>query len=403
MCSRASENSKYEPMLRSMGINSSEVLYEAAKQNFDHEDISLENLMAVIYMGMYCVKKARLKQYWIYLNMASQLSKFLEINLDPDDLESRYGLQFSMIEKETRRRIWLLLNPMFLKYSLISNLEVTVRKPLPLEIFHALTDNMDTNLCILPINIDINDIEHLTQALDDIMLKIQKSHEKYRNRETSFECHIEANTLYLKLLQWYYSTPEWVQNVLKLENSKIPPSVSYKNSILAIRLITHYHSLILLVYRYSYSSLCRTNPPETCSLTFDSPQMKIEVFQICWNSHHIIVDAFKQHSILFYSAHLEIFANSIMECMFNVALFSCTMLRFSDVQELREIAMNDFKFIKLCIYTNAKFLSVLAQIGLELLDRIDKLPFGLEREILTYQMIGIALEQYEKRIMMIEM
>ncbi|KAJ1545951.1 hypothetical protein HK096_005753, partial [Nowakowskiella sp. JEL0078] len=405
LCANGCIYSKYEPMLRLMGHNASEILFEAAKQNFDHEDSSFENLMTVIYMGKYSLIQGRLRQFWIYLNMASQYSKFQQIHLDPDDLELINGPRWSVIEKESRRRVWFFVNPLLQKFQLGTTIESTVKKPLPLKIFHALNDDI-VNFSMSTLKVEyeakVYDAEPLAQTLNEIGDDIRKFLSQYQNQEISFQTHFEANCLYQRLIHWFNSSPEWIQNILKCENAKNSFLAGSKSSFLALRLVLFYHSFILLVYRFTYSSLCRFPPPDIIPPGSESPQMKIPAFKVCWNSHHAIIDALKRHPILSQSSFVRVYTISALDSMPVFALFSCTMLKFADTQISRDIASRDFKFLKLCISADARFMPSIGRLILDLLDCIDSHTYGPKREDVTYQLFGIGVENFEHKILSLE-
>ncbi|KAJ1557389.1 hypothetical protein HK096_007560 [Nowakowskiella sp. JEL0078] len=406
LCALSCRNSKYEPLLRSMGYDCTKILFENAKRNFNHEDTTFENLMAVIFMGVFSVAQERFRQFLLYLSLALQYGNFLQINLDPDDLEQQCGLKFSNIEKESRRRVWFVLKSLFLKFSVTATvLEDTVKNPISLKLFHELTeDPSDLQFSSIPIDINCYDAEPLASSIYFIGFDVQKFHEKYLIREITLETYIEANCLYQKLLDWFYRSPEWIQNVFKPNSNA--SNFSGPCLILAQRLIFFYHSLILMVHRFAYSSLCRFPPPDIVPATIEPPQAGDLSLKICWNSHNSIVEYLKRNPILSESSYIRVLAISTLETLSQFAAFSCTMLRFSDTQEKRNIATKDFKFLRSCIVANAasgphRHMS-LASIFLDGLNQIHKLPFGLEREKETYRRFGIAINNFDKKLISME-
>ncbi|KAJ1551024.1 hypothetical protein HK096_003617, partial [Nowakowskiella sp. JEL0078] len=408
ICARGCQFSKCEQTMKSMGVNLSEMLFETAKRLFDVEEMTFENLMAVIHMGMFCISNGKLRQFWAYFNLVSNLVHYLQLYIDPDDLERRHGYRWSVIEKETRRRVWSIVGSVFLRSTLGSKLspfEITVRRPLPLRIFHSLSDNTAyLNLYSSPMSF-VNDVESydaepLAQDLSSFAAKIREFHTRNVNFEPTIETHMEADILYQYLNKWLSSSPTWFQTALWSNHFNLAASVPVGSGIpmLAVHSILIYHSLVIFLYRFSYSSLCNY-PPTIYPPDMETPQSINKGLKICWNSHQLLMNAFKSSRV--FTENHAVFRTYPLNAgiLTQPTLFSCTMAKFADSKEMRDAAIRDFHYLKHRLSnidpTYQKFSDVMI---LDDLRRIDELPYGLERHLETNRLFMFGLEDLENKI-----
>ncbi|KAJ1534486.1 hypothetical protein HK096_003799 [Nowakowskiella sp. JEL0078] len=403
VCARGCQYSKYDLMLKSMGVDPEEVLFESAKRNFDLEEMSFENMMTIAQMGLFCVSRGKLRQFWVYMNLTPHLVKYLQLYSDPDDLEQKYGFRWSVIEKEMRRRVWNLVSSVFLNSSHGSSLgsEVTVKSPLSLVYFHALTEEIIDFSSFQPqlsffLASDFLDAEPIAQELMVFGYNVRNLYQRTL-KEITNDILLEAEVLYQAMYIWFINTPDWFQNALKAEKINLKTTVQAGVPMLAIHLVLMFHSLVLLLFRINYSTLCRY-PPETYPLGSKTSQSDNKNLQLCWHSQQIIINAFKtcrvftedNESFRIYPFNTGTLAQA--------AIFSCTMSRFADSREFREVANHDFNFLKRRIAKSGSFYEKMPELLLHDLNRIDELPFGEERERETHHVFAFGLQDLEKKV-----
>ncbi|KAJ1550418.1 hypothetical protein HK096_007039 [Nowakowskiella sp. JEL0078] len=412
VCARGSKFSKYEPMLKATGLNVPEILFQAAKRNFDHEEMSLESLMAAIHLCFFNLTHGRLRQSLMYLNIISNLTKFLHLYIDPDDLEQRFGVRWSVIEKETRRRIWLSVYPVLSKitgqlseYSQLFSKNFSVKKPLPLKTFHALSEvTIDLNLHNQNVFF-MNDLEYDTESIAQELLSMIDGIEAFLDRnfckEITDATYLEADLINNNLTTWFESKPIWFKTALESENfdstTMAEPVVLY----LSILIMLMYHAARILIYRFVISSLCRY-PPSLHQLNTESPQSTNMALRSCWFSHRFILKALKSCTALSESYQLQRYY-FITPVLAQTAVFCCTMLKFADVMEYRAEALRDYKYLKRRIMSTVPFIHSIPKYMLQDLEKLETISHGEIRERETFQIFRYDLTYFESKVFAEEM
>ncbi|KAJ3130033.1 hypothetical protein HK098_006745 [Nowakowskiella sp. JEL0407] len=399
VCALGSRYSRYKPYLSSMGYEVNEVLFQKAKQYYDHEEISLENLMASIYMALYNVSVGRLRQVWIMLNLVISMVGFLKLHIDPDDVELELGTPIQHVEKETRRRLWWLVRGLVLKFPDLSRIletSINVRRPQPVTVFHAIPLSLQspfTPMIELPEK-DQFDAEPIGLELAVIGDSLRKFVEKMIVSEDleAVANIFEANEVFENLKRWFLSAPPWFHSVLTATNISRFASKG-KNQIpwLAIHLHLIYYAFSLHLYRFLFSRLCST--PLELAAHVSRPNCFYSALNVCWNAHLMIMNAFRTSPLLSNPELISEYPYALGPLMQSI-VFSVTMMNFAQLPDQRNMARRDFHFTRQLITKNAIHWKV-AKILLRDLDKVNELPAGPERARQTLILFAFGTKQYE--------
>ncbi|KAJ3122427.1 hypothetical protein HK098_002833 [Nowakowskiella sp. JEL0407] len=181
---------------------------------------------------IYLAMVGRLRDFWIYMHMSIGMVGFLDLHIDPDELELTRKKPMLIIEKGCRWRLWLVREKAI--QSNVANLikgNISVR-PLPTSIYHSLNDDVPLNRKFSPglstTFLNIFDVEYFALDLRLINEAINYFQERLIERNRSIQKideHLnEANGLVRKLREWFEGCPPWLFLPLSLRYSNIAAS-----------------------------------------------------------------------------------------------------------------------------------------------------------------------------------
>ncbi|KAJ3130032.1 hypothetical protein HK098_006744 [Nowakowskiella sp. JEL0407] len=399
ICAISSRNSKYLPLFTSMGRNPGEELYRCAKKSFDFTETTLENFMCLIFMSIYNVMVGRMNDFWICLNVGVGMIGILKLHVDPDELELISNSPISNIEKECRKRLWWLVRGLAMKspdtMKMIEG-RINVSRALPLSVYHAMSED-ESDSSETPqglVGLDMYDIEEFSHDLHAIAESIKDFLERVADEKRSVDlCFIEADVLMNRLRQWFFQCPDWFHSVLDSPNickntNRKPDEIPF----IALHIHLMYYSLQLTLYRFLYSTFCIL-PPD---LQIEQSRSQ-RAIALCWNSHTVIMTAYRSRSILMESSYTS-YPYSLGPLLHSI-IFTCTMSKFADTPELCITATRDFKFSRnllLKFISDCSFNWRVVQALLEDVDRVYSLPAGIERVNDTLRLFTFSSKLYEK-------
>ncbi|KAI8848869.1 hypothetical protein BC829DRAFT_207752 [Chytridium lagenaria] len=89
----------------------SEQIFQAALAALDFDRPSVKMCQALLLMAMFCIflSNGRLSQGWLLGGMAIRMVPALQLDVDPDTLEETSNQRFTWVQKEVRRRLFVMI------------------------------------------------------------------------------------------------------------------------------------------------------------------------------------------------------------------------------------------------------------------------------------------------------
>ncbi|KAJ3130035.1 hypothetical protein HK098_006747 [Nowakowskiella sp. JEL0407] len=347
LCARGAEyNVKYSQTLQLTGRFPGEVFYLKAKKLLDVDEHSYNNLLAVIHLCSYSAKLGRFKSAWVYSSLLLTLCTINKLHIDPDELEVQLQHRWTILEKELRRRVWWCAR----FYMDVINVDVAsnVKRPLSSRIFQSLPDNLYTlDGAFLPSPVAVSyrcDLDAQTQELLLFAAAVLSFHHKSNIERDRTKLLNESAQIYGRLKLWYSSIPNWLLTVTSPNAQIYPLEPSSALFWAANTAVLFYHSLVLTLFRFSLIDLCKEQKFSENGVGIVK-YSATSIFRNTSASRRAII-LFLSEILLKYDPTFKNVSFLIIAGIMAVGKYCSTLSRFGDTQELRELMLKDFMFVK---------------------------------------------------------
>ncbi|KAJ1563881.1 hypothetical protein HK096_010578 [Nowakowskiella sp. JEL0078] len=280
------------------------------------------------------------------------MCEILKLNIDPDEIEKNTGIQWTLMEKEIRRRVWW--SSRIHGDRKMCQMQGSVHNPLTSRIFEVLpNDVFELEGANLPSTTGSPLLPELDTQAQKLFLIIEKAIIFHENSVTKEDRNLvlqESKILYSKLMEWISDLPEWVHAVVspsRVHAKKSPYSPKTSEFWRAWSLCLQYHSAILTLFRFILVDLCKRSTekmPESDNNTIFSMTLN----QVILAARGII--KFLNEIQLRYDPDFEQIDLVTLLVIQNVGTFLALLSRFAEKHNQREDAKHDFSFVRnLCL------------------------------------------------------
>ncbi|KAJ3130030.1 hypothetical protein HK098_006742 [Nowakowskiella sp. JEL0407] len=414
VCCRGSQFSKYTTMLKSMGEDPAEKLFQFAKRNFDVDESNIENIIAGFHLAAYAITKKRLKSAWCYFRVARNLFRSTKLYIDPDIIEAEnVGLKFTLIEKETRRRLYwaLMMLQRTANNDILAGLPTpNVKQPLPFHIFEALKEtSTEQDIPLLEdVQYNLEPIAHEQAILRGKILQFQYNLNKAGpQRWNLLQIFIESLQLLNEFKLWYTQQPIWFQNILIDSGENIYVGSGHQHNKIAwlcpnIGLLCHTHTLF--IFRFVLALIAGQQLPNSKYKVAVPEENKaaVEFFiqlaiSECWDSHTALMFGLK-NCLMRLDPNQEHTSPAGMIAVAHSAIFCSVMAEYASNLEQRLQARLDFEYIKKFYALAGKHMWGICETLLSDMERFDSTPSGDFKIALSQRLFTGSINSLEEYI-----
>ncbi|KAJ1561656.1 hypothetical protein HK096_003832 [Nowakowskiella sp. JEL0078] len=347
LCALGAEKSqRYSTMLCSYGERQGIVFFMQSRKLLELDEASFENLLTVMHLIVYASELERFKIVWMYSSIIATMIPMLMLNIDPDELEEKYGHRWTVVEKEMRRRVWW--SSIVVTESNTIKLQAKVKKPLPHQVFSSLTDTvytLDSNLLLNPTNIQ-SELESLADGIQGIAESVRfMLHNSYTiNTADNTQLFAETNEINLRLQNWKSNLPSWMNavatpKIVHSNQSPISPSTSLFWFANTLHLL--YHSITLGVYRFTLIDLCKQQNGQSVPMIPYSHTIPYQHSKLASTS----IIAFLKEIMVQFDPKGQNSNLLTLTAIINAGIFVSCLSRFGDTFDVRESCRKDAAFI----------------------------------------------------------
>ncbi|KAJ1562010.1 hypothetical protein HK096_002469, partial [Nowakowskiella sp. JEL0078] len=348
LCARGYKYSKFKPYLSLQGDVEEELL-QYAKKSFDYEDISFNSLVTNMQF-FFLYKDLKKQQAWLYISTFLSL-----VNEDPDVIERKSGIVFSLIEKEMRRRIWWLLRIMNVsRNTIVSDFPThNVRTPLSLETFESISENQSVLMSIPTIpGTPRFSVEPI--AFEMMLWKDRLTHfhtkicDQLVEKDNTFdllETLIQATNIQSEFQLWFNSHPDWFRNVLENDNiyvNRLPPKDPDQIPWLAPNLHLLYHALSAYPYRFLLVVISGSKYLDPLQKEISKEFISVSI-EFCLKHQRSLFSVLKNYIIPLDPEFNQLYHVSLYT-LGHFSIFSSVMSDIGETEEIRMISGLNFKF-----------------------------------------------------------
>ncbi|KAJ3130016.1 hypothetical protein HK098_006728 [Nowakowskiella sp. JEL0407] len=322
--------------------------YEQAEKLVNIVEPNFETLLTIIYLCIFSADIEKFKATWVYSSLITTMLPMLKLNVDPEELEKRYGHRWTVIEKDMRRRVWWSstlvteFNP--------AKLTSSVKRPLPSHVFATLPDD----LCSLegaflfsappdPFN---SDIERLAEDIVIIGESARQLNENAINRTPRSNIFVEAANLYSRLETWKNNLPDWMNAIVSArivhnKQSPIPPSSALFWKAHTVHLM--FQTCVLNIYRFALIDLCQLQSDSSAIPLI--PYSHTSAFQHSKKAACAIL-SFIKDILLHFDPQAQTVSLVTVVTILYASMFAATVARFGDSPDVKDTASRDLIFLR---------------------------------------------------------